>query len=996
MLREIFSFFGFAPVFLFAAAVTAQSTAKPIAIPLKPDPPLTIDGDLGDWNMVPGTHELNTRDQVAKGGGQWQGAQDLSAVVRLAWRRETLYIAAEVRDQTLQQSGRGKDLGKGDHLSLFLDTVPGKEPGNDAFGPRQFQIALSPGNLTATDGTLANIPPEAHCYLPAGASAKGTQVAAQRTAGGYVIEASIPWTVFQWQPQAGAPLALEVVLVDTDSPGVSRGKIMTIGATGWKPQRRKLLAAVLAEADGSAAPPEVSTPVFETVSLEEAETETVVFDAPATPEGYEALLSLQARLHTPKTAGYTQAMKVTLNGKVFDIKRIVNKSNNETMPSGKAINTAAGVNFTVPYAPDFDATDTSPSYALQDAKASLFEFRVTDLLEPSGNQLTIENTERPGIERTLVLGNASLLYRVPSIAKARSGPPSGKLPMISPQPVQAVPYQVDKDGDHMLLRFHGNSYKIRSHYSTPDGKWVSASNKYFTVKRQIEKKGEWMVVRETFTNLTDKNLPLMHRGEVDMKPDKVWLGGLSPNRIEGTSSNPHNPTVFGVQGETGIGLLPLDDVFQVHITAYSSGDGIGLKDRHLVLKPATTYTAEWAIVPLASQDHFDFINATRRLLDTNFEFDGSFAFLRAHPRLVGKWSDQKLVDFANFKDAKYLCLNIGYPYYKGRIPQGTALQQIDHSTWREAIARRRRLLPDAKQLAYFHSFIDVTDGAPEKYEDSRILRADGEQADYGRPIYKLFLPTLSNSYGPAIAKNIDLILDQMELDGVYWDEIDRSRYSYDHNPGHWDGVSADIDPSTMRITRLKSSVTLLSQPWRLEQARRIMENHLLIVNGGNPSTRTMRDLHYIAFNETGSISNCVNSQLFTPIALGDHLTERSEEDAYRVMLNALDYGCVYYWYNDVNVVPTHHTLTRYMFPFTPVELHEGYVIGKNRILSNRSGIFGWGESGKHEVHVFDHRGREVKLEEIKAPTVVKTYQQDGKTWTEIRIGEGWSAAILRK
>jgi hypothetical protein len=175
-----------------------------------------------------------------------------------------------------------------------------------------------------------------------------------------------------------------------------------------------------------------------------------------------------------------------------------------------------------------------------------------------------------------------------------------------------------------------------------------------------------------------------------------------------------------------------------------------------------------------------------------------------------------------------------------------------------------------------------------------------------------------------------------------------------------------------------------------------MKRGTLIANGGLPATRTMRNLHYSAFNETGSISHCVWSQLYSPIALGDHLTEHSEEDAYQTMLRALDYGCVYYWYSDLNVIPTYSTLTHYMFPITPVELHEGYIIGKERIVTNRSGVFGWNDNSKHEVHVFDQTGREVNLKDIKAPTVVKTYEKDGKRWTELRIGEGWSAAIIKK
>jgi hypothetical protein len=141
--------------------------------------------------------------------------------------------------------------------------------------------------------------------------------------------------------------------------------------------------------------------------------------------------------------------------------------------------------------------------------------------------------------------------------------------------------------------------------------------------------------------------------------------------------------------------------------------------------------------------------------------------------------------------------------------------------------------------------------------------------------------------------------------------------------------------------------------------------------------------------ETGSISHCAATHLYTPIALGDHLTERSELDAYRVMLRALDFGCVYYWYNDLTVIPTHRHLTRYMFPITPLELHEGYLLGRERIVTNRSGLFGWGDQGRHEVHVFDDQGREVPG--FKTRMIVK----DGMTLSELRLPEDYSAAIVR-
>ena len=165
------------------------------------------------------------------------------------------------------------------------------------------------------------------------------------------------------------------------------------------------------------------------------------------------------------------------------------------------------------------------------------------------------------------------------------------------------------------------------------------------------------------------------------------------------------------------------------------------------------------------------------------------------------------------------------------------------------------------------------------------------------------------------------ILDDIRADGVYWDELEYSAYRY-HYGEPWDGCSADIDPGSMKIARLKSSVTLLTQPWRVEMAKKILARGPLVGNG-QPHTRTMASLRFPRFVETGSPSNGALAQLHSPIALGDHLTERSEIEAYRNMLSALDFGCLYHWYDDLTVVPSYLTLTQYMYPFTPIELHEG-------------------------------------------------------------------------
>jgi hypothetical protein len=50
-----------------------------------------------------------------------------------------------------------------------------------------------------------------------------------------------------------------------------------------------------------------------------------------------------------------------------------------------------------------------------------------------------------------------------------------------------------------------------------------------------------------------------------------------------------------------------------------------------------------------------------------------------------------------------------------------------------------------------------------------------------------------------------------------------------------------------------------------------------------------------------------------------------------------------------------------MFPFTPVELHQGWVRGKERIITCVSGNFNWeSEGGRPRVFVVDRNGLEKK------------------------------------
>lgn len=759
------------------------------------------------------------------------------------------------------------------------------------------------------------------------------------------------------------------------------------------PIRGLLLLAAAACLCGAIPDADAQTPatIFGNCTLERDKEQAFTVERDTIPAGDVICLRVLARLDTPAPAGYTPALVITVNGTVLmGSDRFVNRPLRAKMRDGRIMSMAGGERISVFYSPDFQAADAHPHYGRADnGPTGVIQLRITDLLRPGSNELIFAH--RADVDNPLVMADAVLEACAPDAkAAGEAGPPEGPLPRIEPRAGNKLDFSVAETGPAAFsVSVGGVSFPVTSTFSTPDGGWASESNAWFKHERAIEQTAEAVTVRDTFENLTDEILPLIQRHELahETRPARVWIGGIERPLPNASDIAPNNPTVFAALGQGGAGFLATGDVARIHAENYVNASCIGLADRQCALPPHGRYTAEWAFLPTAQPDYWAFINACRRLINANYPIDGAFAFLRADS-LTDVWTDEQIRSFLTLKDARYACASITYPRYNGHYSHGTSFQRVTHDNYRASIARWRSLAPETKSLVYFHCYIDVTEDGPNLFPEARLLLADGTHAAYDEDYYRIYVPLDSNSYGPAVAKNVDIIFDEIGADGVYWDEHEYSRYLY-HYGEPWDNCSADIDPNTHQVVRLKSSVTLLTEPWRLALAKRILARGPLVGNGV-PYTRAMAALGFPCFVETGSISNCTQAHLYTPIALGDHLTERSEIDAYRTMLAALDYGCVYHWYNDVDVVPTHPHLTRYMYPITPLELHEGYIIGRERIVTRVSGLFGWGDASQHEVHIFDDQGRE--MEGVSAPLV----EIDGKTCSEVRLGKDWSAAIVRK
>ena len=748
--------------------------------------------------------------------------------------------------------------------------------------------------------------------------------------------------------------------------------------------------------------------------------ETFTFDAPEVPDGRIAVLAFRGRMVRDEgTAGHTPGVQVFLNGTELTGKRLVNKSEDFTWGAGR-VGSWWSRGFRLMYAPDFEANnDPANSYYVHGGNAYSFELNVDDLLQPGENTVTLKHAQADEDFRPAQIVDLRIVTREPDEeAAVEAGPPTGPLPFIAPEADHDEDFGVQcMRGGGIIVTVGGRDYAFDSGFSHERGGWntlsaideatgeagawsvdvrpmhVVAAAADYRLERTVTVHDEYIAIEDTITNTSDRDIALLQRHETAADPDTLqdlYLAGLHPSSKTGAIYESGNPTLLLVHDDSQTGMLPNDDVLRIHSRVVAADGRAGIYDDDGALAAGATETYRWEIFPSTNTDggYYEMINAIRRAHDVNFAIPGGFAFVSPREPFLSM-TDEELGAWLDAKNAKYVGIGIGVPKYKGRPTHGTAFLETDHTAKKEFAERIRRIRPETKVLVYFHTFIDVTDDAPEEFAESRTLGPGGDQQVYSesREYLRMFFPTEENAYGEAMEEFVRIILDEIGADGVYWDEMSQSRFTY-HFGDPWDGRSANVNPETMQIERKKSSVSLISQPFRLRLARHILDRAVMIGNGP-PITRTMTGLHFPRFIETGSVSNLLRGQLYTPIGLGDHLTERTTQDTVDGMRRHLDYGSLYYFYHD-QVMVKYPSITAEMFPCTPLELHEGYIIGEERILTNTSGNFGWGDDSEFEVHVYDPTG--IEDDDFDAPVV----EQDDARYVELRLPRDYMAVIVRR
>lgn len=995
-------------LFLFASLAQAEPDGALIPISHIPDPPPAIDGSLERFESVAGWIAMDQKAKVTTNADAWTGPEDLSANVIAAWDRANFYLAAKIVDAGYADKKEGSSK-KGNYILLSVE-VP-KRSAAQRSSTTVYQMEIRP---QSADSAIAGA--ELLRRSPKPGAVSDARCSAQVVENGYWVETAIPWEQLGLSEGAteGTLVGVNVALHSVDPGSEGKERVMTL-LSATSDDSFSLGGGVLAASDGTIDPakmPKEAESISDLIEVESGGKTELTLNVPEEIRANVKELVVRARLETKKVAGGAPVMRVFLNDVELLPERC--RDRGETFELGvKDISTFAKNRWFLLYSPDFELPPATSTYVVRGVNPYEFSFDVTDLWRVDGeNKIRIEHANkalRP--MRAEILASTTLSPKIapPPLLPA----PTGPLATVEPVP----PLAEGKMSAHLLpggavsVSLAGLDWVTQSSFSTTEPAWVEfdsesaegwkqvnkrsethfeAENDAYRISRKLKVHTDHVTVLDTYKNLSGADEPILMRHWVAVPQSErktLYLNGRVYPTETRSAEEPVNPTTLALTEKGGVGLVSEDDVMRVQSANYFDADTFGIRNHRFVLAAGKEITLEFSIYPLEQADRFLFINRVREIWGTNRTIPGAFAVLHSYRGLLGQMEKkEEMIDYLKNKDV--IMGTVSFPYRGNVATQGGRAFEIDLEPTRAYVDRLHDAMPSLKVLPYYHSFISNGDGDRETFADVAVLGSDGEQEIYGnKEAYPIFVPIEGSTFAKNQEKLIELRFEKVGADGIYWDEFEYSQAKFQFFPRMWDGVTGVIDLRTHKLSKKISSVVLLGLPWRMKTAKAILERGPLVFNG-QAMTRTSMQLDVPRFIETGSINNLTKGQLGYPIALGDHLTERTEKDSYRNMVKGLDYSSLYYWYGPY-VVATHRTLTQHMFPATPVALGEGYLIAKERILTNRSGLFGWGDNSDFEAHVYDRNGYET--EEITVPKVEK----GGRTYAEVRIPEGYAVALVR-
>lgn len=645
-------------------------------------------------------------------------------------------------------------------------------------------------------------------------------------------------------------------------------------------------------------------------------------------------------------------------------------------------------------------------------------------------EVTVRDGDKVRAEEVVSFSHPAAPPHLPSPQKHSAGP----LPVV-PGPA-AYALEVSQGGG-FALRIGAQSYPVESSFSYPQGgenrlvfaatpdtagekAWtvktdqlgehghrIVATGKHYRITRELTPQPSRIHVKDRIENLTNADLGLA----LDNRVDARGKAGVELQALAAPV-----PPLFARAKDHGLGLVPLDDIYQLTQVTYVDGRAGGSKIAGLGIAKGAAHTLEWAVYPLATTDYYDLINAIRRDEGLNgLTVDGCLAMSHS-----GVWArkapPEPLVKFGGLKyaasggltkvadDPELSFQGIEFVNY----PKEREALRKNYAEWK---TRYPGLVPG------FHVAYNIyaTNQPGKLYADSLMIAASGKHDMYANYAQYLgetrrregwaFFPyyaTMTNSFGKDLLKSVDSMMDDIGA-GMVWADGLLSGYAagmgdfptgYVRTLERWDGFSVELDPATKAIRRKWGIAAALGKDALLEYIRRINAkggrvwiNHMTTV----PRSFARQEAYWAAETNDGD-ARCASLHLSpAPHGLANPTQIHTTQMLYDDVRAKLQWGSfyAYYWYTGNASFLTHRMLTAEMVPLTIESIHAGRIQGRERIVTLSSGIHGWPRDRHlHGIRLFDARGR-------MTPHAQVTTADETGTRTDLQLTPGQTAVIVR-
>lgn len=744
--------------------------------------------------------------------------------------------------------------------------------------------------------------------------------------------------------------------------------------------------------------------------------------------GKQVRLRLDGRIDWKDWMGNTFAMTILINGQPLEGRRLMNKPLAFTMREGSTLywTERNGNSYRLVYGPDFSdrlKSDTSLMYGFPEEDQNPFHFMwdITPYVLAGKNTIQVSSPE--GMDLALKFRDVAVELGDPI---PYQDPSAGIVEEVAPAPTGAVPTYVPKapavfapeitvfPSGNIAFNVRQSAFLLESRSSLPDGKWTGSptqtgkvlkqgdthtvkwSGPGYDVERTVTLHKDHVSVSDTVQNLTGDLLGVMleNRLKLPAKAEHLLLAGREIAWVTETR-NAFHPTVMAILPDVTVGLVAENDLFRTHNTLFRSEKAIGLADYSLGIPGKEHRTLEWSIYISPEGDYWDVVNAIRRNWKANFRMIGPVTFTGSPGEWGAYWpndlTDARLKEWLKARNHAIAMVMTHVATDPSIAPgdatveknfwhHGTAIPGSSH--WKEntraAVRKLKEVAPEVKVFAYIHPNLTTEVGHEQKYRDSVALERDGSQAQsVYKPGFGLYIPTLNNSYGKALEKVYQQHIDDLDAN-LYVDEITVAVPTEGPYP-EWDGSTVAIDRQTHAVTGKLSNATLLMQPWldrMMAYAR--SKGKTAFVNTA-PPTRSMLNWKIQHITEDTGPAGIYSTHLSTPLAWTYDI---GELPGYQHIRESLSHGAISFarsggW-------------SDHLFPITPIELRAGVMIAEERILTNHSGRFGWGDRSKADVLVFDGEGNHVENPDARE------VEENGEVLTELRMPGDHFAVLIRK